>query len=754
MKKIIILLILIFSCSWIMAQSISGTIKDENGNPVDFATVILQSSDSTYTSAVYSDSLGYFNFDKDLPSYQLTVQHLMYETWSANLESQKQIDIQVQKKSFTLGEVEVKGQAPIMKVSEGKLTYNMAQVSKNTTASSAYDAILNLPAVYEKDNKINLAGASNVNIIINGKPSTMTYEQLQTLLQNMPKERLLSAEVMYSTPAQYNVRGASINLILNNKLSETPTLQGQINGSYGQAFYPKAQGGINMMYSTPKSTTDFMYSFNYAKIKSGQDLYSQHLYNSKIYDIIQNNREKAYKPIHNIRIGNEYHFNDNSKINLAYTAQIQAWRVGEVHSDGTFGSSSNTKKLDSPLQLHNISLDYTSETLKVGGNYTFYRNHSIQDFDGDSDNFITRSKQNINKVSLYADNSNSIGKEWTINYGAKYSFAQDHSSQNYESINNKYNNSDNELNEYTYNVYGGFSKSFSDKLSLTGSVMGEYYKHKEKDYWSIFPQFELTYSANVNNIFQASLSSDKDYPSYWEMTDATSYLNAYTQIQGNPLLRPSKSYELNLTYIFKNKYVFSIYGEYDKDYFSQLPYQSNDELALIYQTTNFDYSKQVGFNITAPFSIGSILNSNVTVTGFYHKVKSNNFHKLSFKNDLFTYFAMMSNTLNISNNLKGEINAMYTPKNIQGPATLSSMYKIDAGIKWQSNDKNCEIRLKAQDIFNKWSPKMVKTHFDNQHIDMHVIPDSRLVSISFTYKFGGYKAKPQQQVDSSRFGSQ
>lgn len=35
---------------------------------------------------------------------------------------------------------------------------------------------------------------------------------------------------------------------------------------------------------------------------------------------------------------------------------------------------------------------------------------------------------------------------------------------------------------------------------------------------------------------------------------------------------------------------------------------------------------------------------------------------------------------------------------------------------------------------------------------MNILPDSRAVTLSFTYKFGAYKARERKDVDTSRFG--
>lgn len=745
------------------AQSITGRIVDTENNPIEFATIVLQTKDSLFINTTYSDSLGYFSFEKPPKIYRLLVQHFMYNSINKESASFDAGEIQLKEKENLLSEIVINGERPVIKVINGKMTYDMPLLLKNKMANNAYEALLELPGVSEQNDAIQLAGSNGVTIIINGKPTTMTIDQLTTLLKNMPKERIQSAEIMYSAPPQYHVRGAAINVVLSNNLSETPQLQGQVNTEYSQYHYADYKGGLTLMYSTPKTSTDFMYQFGYINHRSGLDLNSQHTVNNILYNIEQSNRGYNTSPSHNIRLGNDVHLDEENKLSLVYTSQIKPWGRAIETSKGTFSNSENRKIMDSPVQMHNISLSYSSHFgLNTGIDYTFYKNHSTQNYNeyqtGKEDAFIAQSKQNINKLSFYADQSHSLGKDWTLDYGTKFSYASDKSSQIYSSLKNKdlsTSNTDSSLDEYTYELYTGFSKEFSDKLSLKAYLTGEYYKHKDKDYWSVYPELELTYAIDPSNIIQYGISSDKQYPSYWEMVNSVSHLSGYTEIHGNPNLRPYRSYETQLSYIFKSKYVLTLYGSYQNDYFTQLPYQSSERLTLIYKTTNFDYSGQIGVNAVIPFRIGSTLDSRINLTGFYDKVKSNDFHDLSFINDIFAFSAVLNNTFNISSNpnIKAELSGAYIPKNIQGPATLSKMYKIDTGVKWTSNDNKAEIRFKVNDIFNSWAPKNVKTQFDKQNLNMHMKPDNRYLSLSFTYKFGGFKEKKRKEVDTSRFGA-
>lgn len=760
--KFIISAILSLCINNVYAQKITGVITDRDNNPIEFATIVLQTTDSVFLNSAYTDSVGRFSIKTDTLPVIITIQHLMYETYQKKCNTKAIGSIQMNEKSQMLSEVSIIGEYPLVRVIDGKMTYNMSQLLTDKMATSIYDAILKLPGIHIQKGTFQLIGANNVTILINGKKTNMDENQLNNLLKNMPKERIREAEVMYSAPPQYHVRGAVINLVLDNAIYDTQQLQGQINTLYNQGYYKNFQGGVTILYNTPKTLTDFLYSFGYNQVRTGQEIISQHIFNDQVSDINQSDRGYSVKPIHTIRLWNDWLINDKDKITLAYTAEIQPWMRSFNSSNGTYSDSENKKNTDKPVQMHNIALNYTSGFgFSTGIDFTSYKNHTTQHYrermEGKEDFFDARSKQDIRRLSFYADQSHSLGKGWTLNYGTKFSFASDKSSQIYHSsVSHNWSDydSDSQLNEYTYDLYAGFSKRFANNLSLNASLTGEYYKHKKIDYRSLFPMMEITYTANPVSVFQLSVSSDKVYPSYWEMQNTTSYLNGYTEIQGNTDLRPAKNYSFQLNYIWKSKYIFTLFANYTDDFFCQIPYQSSDRLMLIYKTLNFNYSAKLGFNMMIPFRISRIFESRFILNGYYDKMKSDHYYDLSFTKNNLAIYTNLDNTFTISSkpNIKAELSGSYISRNIQGPMTINAMYRIDTGIKWTFNRNKAELSLKVNDIFNSWAPKELNLQYQTQNLRMKEVVDSRRISLSFTYRFGDFKPKAHKEVDQSRFG--
>ena len=125
-------------------------------------------------------------------------------------------------------EVVVSGERPLVKADKGTLVYDAQVLSERTTASNAYESLLRLPGVMELNDELSLTGTKDMNILINGKPSSMNQDQLITLLKSTPVSQVKKIEVMYNAPAKYRIRGAAINIVLDNGKSPDPFWKGEV----------------------------------------------------------------------------------------------------------------------------------------------------------------------------------------------------------------------------------------------------------------------------------------------------------------------------------------------------------------------------------------------------------------------------------------------------------------------------------------------------------------------------------------------
>lgn len=106
---IILILVIIFTITNVHAQNITGRVIDKNNNPIEFAIIVIQTTDSIYVNYAYTDSIGVFTIKAEVSSFLLTVQHLAYETYQSRYDSPIIGNIQIEEKKLMISDVHIRG---------------------------------------------------------------------------------------------------------------------------------------------------------------------------------------------------------------------------------------------------------------------------------------------------------------------------------------------------------------------------------------------------------------------------------------------------------------------------------------------------------------------------------------------------------------------------------------------------------------------------------------------------------------------
>ena len=738
------------------AQTVTGKAVDTEGKPVDAATVILQLTDSTFVDAAITDTAGIFRFDTRPERYRLIVQHMLYQTMEREGSGEDAGTFTLTPKDYALEEVVVKGERPLVKVEGSRLTYDMPQLTANRLVTNAYEALLQLPGVMEKDGMPSLAGTGSLCIVLNGKPSSMTEEQLISLLKSMPASRVERAEVMYSAPPQYHVRGAAINLVLKGYKPGERGLQGEVNGNYIQKDGAGGDGGVALTWLSEKWDADMMYNLKETYSRQGFDFSALHTVKDKTHDIRLSDNGEKRSLTHTFRAGATYKPDDKNSISLSYMGSVSPDQESYLDAWGNVTESHNNKRNN--VRLHNASLNYTSGFgLSAGADYTYYRNKDSQNFsdaEGNITAFRSDSHQRINRWKVYADQSHVLPEAWKLNYGAAFTYVNDRNSQLYDLSEMNGLNNESHIDEYTYNLYAGFDKTFNPQWNFSASAAVEYYKMTGYTKWAVYPNFSLNYVPSASHILQLSFSSDKTYPDYWTLSGTTSYLNGYQTSAGNACLRPYADYTTSLTYIMKSKYIFQASYSYVPDYFMQMAYLDSNELKAIYNYQNWDFIKLLTFTAVIPFKAGTWWDSRLTLNAQLKHDKASHYYDAPFDNKRWGGIGQWTNTFILSRhpNIWLEISAFGQTGSVQGSYRIGAVGYVDAALRYTFADGKAMIQMKGTDLFNGLNHLTIKSRNGNQHFDMDVRNYSRSLSVSFSYKFGEYKKKAAKDIDASRFG--
>lgn len=644
-------------------------------------------------------------------------------------------------------EVVVRGEKPQIKGEDGVMVVDLPAIVKDKPVTNILEALGYLPGVTDNNGMVWLTGASSVSILINGELTNMPLQNLYQLLYTTPVDRLKNIEIMYSAPAKYHVSGSIINVVLKAP-NPLDGLQGQVRAGYNQAHYGSYGGGLSATYAVKDWTFDLNYGLSRSKSWSREETWSNHL--------LDNQRTMIQDDIR--RIGQNWSntvFASASwkTLKLTYDGQITSNAKTRALSSGTLGNFTNDCSMHSPVGYHNVALRYTAGFgLSIGGDYTRYSENRSQSLFKNTDYlFGSDNHQTINRYHVYLDQQHQLGK-WQLNYGAEYQRSEDRSSQNHYPTGLP--EFDDFLNEDAASFYVGTQRSFDWGLSFNASAKGEYYHSTYQHNWYFLPQIGATYCKTPKSIFQLNLSTQRIYPAYWELHGGTNYVNDYSMVIGNPKLQPYIQYGAQFNYIFRQKYAATLYFQYGDKATVQLPYQSPEALSLVYQTINMNYKRTVGINLHAPFSVGYVWNATATANVFHQREKADKFHGIGFDNRKWIFYGALSSSFKFSQTCPVSLSVDFSciSPSVQGISDLSAMWKVDAGVKWQFGKKRCcELDIKSDDIFNRWSPTMTIKR-SGQDYKMKVRDMTQNLKLTLIWRFNGFKPK-DSNIDTSRFGT-
>lgn len=659
-----------------------------------------------------------------------------------------------------LPEVMVKGSRPIVKAERGMLSYNMPLLLKQLPADNAYEALTRIPGVSDATGSISFSG-NEVTLIINGQATTLTQEQLTERLKAMPAAQLAKAEVMLSAPARYHVRGMAINIVTKD-YAGTNQLSGQIIGGFEQNKYAKGFGDLYLSLQRGKFGLDAQYKYVNGNSYGESSLIANHpLGNNRVY-YNDETGQKSFGITHDYRLGMNYAFSKNHRLDVAYTGQ---WDKTSSNNHTT-GSSISGMHLDSHEYLHNVDVNYSLPFgLTLNGSYTYYRTPQQQALDGTMHtdesmpeterNLTSGSEQTINKWMFTADQTHSLAHGWGLSYGVKGQFT---SNKSYQTTIDKdgtiqpNGTSSVDNNERIWNIYAGFSKQINKAFSLEASVAAEQYHSPIWDKWRVYPTLNALWNVNDNHLLNLSFSSNSEFPSYWSTMSNVFYSSTYSEIHGNPDLKPYSYYNVNLMWQIKRRYTLMAFASLKPDYFVQLPYQTTDRMAVIMKETNFDYSNSYGLQASVIFNAGKWLNGNVFAVGTYKHDKSSNFFDLPFNRKKLSVILGGTASVKLCNtqDLRLILNPFFQSKAIQGVYDISPIFSMDAKLQWSSHDGKWGVRLNGSNIFNnQFDTRSVQ---GNQDYRMKINYNWASVTFAVIYKFGGYKEKNVKAVDTSRMG--
>ena len=228
-------------------------------------------------------------------------------------------DMQADSLFQALPEVMVEGERPVVKALPGRLEYDLPRMIAQKPIDNVYDALKELPGVVEMNGGLTL-GARGVTVVLDGKVTNMSAEQLYSLLKSMPASRIERVEVMYNAPARYQVRGALINVRLRHRIGDPGLVQGEAFAKYDQRHKASFEERASFLYNGGKLSADFLYSHTHGKSYNTTDKEARHWQEAEDETCLIENHQtgRGRDHTHTFRLGADYRFAENHTLGFVY----------------------------------------------------------------------------------------------------------------------------------------------------------------------------------------------------------------------------------------------------------------------------------------------------------------------------------------------------------------------------------------------------------------------------------------------------
>ena len=759
---------------------------------LEFANIALLSpTDSALLTGGMSDLDGNFEFTTTAGDYILRVGFIGYlefyerVTFAPNRNSVNLGTITLEEDAQNLDEVVVEGVTSMFESDIDKRTYNVENsiVAEGQTASQLLST---LPSIQVDDEGgITMRGSGNILIYINGRPSNLSGDDTESILSQFPANSIMSVELITNPSSRYDATGVGgiINIVLKN--NEKTGFNGQLNASIGTR--EKYQAGVNLNYGTEKA--NFYASYNWQdrrQRENGEGSRNNYLEGfSPSLEQVQDGYE--VEKTHLIRAGVDYNVlergmlgvyfqgNFDDEIEYADVTQLNISQTGSIDSSFMRQNNewSNSGNYEGGIN-YSWDIDSLGQKLYTSLSYS-YDNREQEDysnqeyFDGEGNSDPTKRLIQINNrprtSNLYVAqldyekpflNGASIetGLKATVgNWQWSQEFAQGDQFTDFEPVVVDTLSDTFDFDEHVFAGYFTFKNKvgkFGYQLGLRGEythTLGETVRNNESipnDYFNLFPSAFFSYTIAPENEFTLNYTRRISRPSIWDLAPIYRVRDQYNFSIGNPYLQPefTDSYEVGYMKGWE-RYLLNatIYHRFSTDVETRITILTDDNVA-IQSRENADTRASTGFELINQIQISNNLDATLTGNLFYSKINAENIES-DFSNENISW------TLNLlANWLIPNWFSVQAQGNYRGPIVLAQgqiepQYSLNMGMRKDLFNGKATVSVNVSDIFNTRNFRITTTNprFDEKRVFQR---ETRVGTLAFTYRFGGFKEKPGQ----------
>ncbi|GAB4093120.1 outer membrane beta-barrel family protein [Flaviaesturariibacter terrae] len=779
--------------------SVSVTVRNAQQAALDGATVeIRKAKDSSLVRTALTDKDGAavaegLSEGRYLLHVSMTGQQ---EAWSAPFEVAAGAMAQVPalslapKASNELKGVTVASRKPFIQKLSDRIVVNVEN-SIVSAGSTAIDVLERSPGVtIDNNDAISLRGRSGVIIMIDGKPSPMTGQELANYLRSLPSNAIERIDIITNPSSRYDASGNSGIIDIRLKKDQRLGSNGTLNASYGYGFLPKAGAGGSFNYRSRKA--NLFGSYNYGNREFLNHLFiNRNFYNGSTLtgaDVKDNNADFKVQS-HNARFGADFFVSNKSILGFVVNSNAAAFtRSSDLHTtvnnpqgspdftfrsdadnddhnDNTVGNVNFKTRLDSAGSEFSADLDYgvyhttsLSRTASSFFNLDGSPKRTPDILDGDQ-------RGKLHLTSGKADYTHPF-KGGRIEAGVKSSYVHsDNDAHFYNVLGGSRPVDSSKTNRFYYEEYNNAAylngsrewKKWSVQLGLRGeqtnirtlqSKGGERFRN---NYFQLFPSAFVNYKLRDDKVVGLSVSRRIDRPGYSQLNPFLFQVDATIYATGAPLLKPQLTWSYEASYTVK-QLNFTLGYSHTTDpqstvlsrildvipNFEIKPGQDSNITVQI--PVNLESSDYYGLTATLPWRVKPWWNLLGNVNVYYNHFNGN-IGGVAVSNGSPAGNFRVNNTFTMAKGWSAELNGNYFTGGRDGYSVNRAQVNITAGVQKLVLQGKGTVRLNVTDIFRSNYPGSTVT-YPGRYVEVwHAVRDTRVGTLSFTWRFGNSKVQ-------------
>lgn len=759
-------------------------VTDQENHALENITVgLFRLADSVLVKATLSDAAGKVFFNRIASGrYFIKASSVQFTTYSSaafEVTGEKSPlslpAIQLQPaNAASLSTVTVSARKPFIQKLSDRIVVNVDNSIVNA-GSTAFDVLEKSPGVMIDPNDIiSLRGKQGVIIMIDGKITPMSGNDLVNYLRGLPSGSIERLEIITNPSAKYDAAGNSGIIDIRLKKDQRLGANGTFTSGYGQGVYPKANSGTTFNYRNKKINVFGSYNYAYRQLLNHLFL-KREFFDNDIYQgaYDQDNFMKFYFNSHNARLGMDFFPSKQTTWGFVVNSSFS-----DVHRKNRNGSLvlNNTKEPESEFITNNrengknrnlvanINFKHAfgngGREITADADYGMYNNRSLTNFvtgfyelDGNvsAPAYILAGKQTgtISLFTVKTDYVHPLKKEAKLETGFKTSFVEtDNDVLFLDESNGSPVYDSSKSNRFTYKennhaAYLNYSKKIN-KWSLMAGLRAEQTNIKgvqlvtgesfDSSYLQLFPSVFINYAVKEHSTIGVSVSRRIDRPNYSELNPFRFFLDPSTYSSGNPNLRPQITWSYELSYTYKQLSITAAYSHSVNNFNIVIVPSETEDKVTIQMPVNLESYDYYGLSVSSLLRItkwwNSINNLNVYY-GHYNGYLSGT----RLDNGSPAVNAGINNSFLPGGGWTFELNGSYNIAGRYGFLVMDPRWQLSAGVQKQVLKKRGTITFNISDIFWTNLPQAV-IEYKNYVEHWHAERDTRVANISFTYRFG------------------